>query len=64
MQHSSSMARKSSSYLIKRLQTELPRGTLFGFVTLESFGVSANLAAYYVQSGLCIWLMAFMGCYV
>jgi hypothetical protein len=39
--------------LIKRVQTELPRGAPFSLDTLERMGVSAKLAAYYAESG---WL--------
>jgi Transcriptional regulator, AbiEi antitoxin, Type IV TA system/Transcriptional regulator, AbiEi antitoxin N-terminal domain len=37
--------------LIKRVQTELPRGMPFNLDTLERLGVSAKLAAYYADSG-------------
>lgn len=40
-------------HLIKRLQAELPRGAPFDLDTLESYGVSPQLAARYVDSG---WL--------
>lgn len=40
--------------LIKRVQTELPRGAPFDLAALERLGVSAKLAAYYAQSG---WLV-------
>lgn len=49
---SSSMGRETQS-LIKRVQTELPRGAPFALDTLEHLGVSAKLAAYYADSG---WL--------
>ena len=39
--------------LIRRVQTELPRGAPFALDTLERMGVSAKLAAYYAESG---WL--------
>lgn len=39
--------------LIKRVQTELPRGVPFDLATLATLGVSAKLAAYYATSG---WL--------
>lgn len=48
------MARTSWENLIKRLQAELPRGAPFDLATLNSFGVSPKLAAYYAQSG---WLV-------
>lgn len=44
---------KVSQSLIKRVQTELPRGVPFALDTLEDLGVSAKLAAYYADSG---WL--------
>lgn len=37
--------------LIKRVQTELPRGAPFDLVDLERLGVSAKLAAYYASAG-------------
>lgn len=37
--------------LIKRVQTELPRGIPFGLGELERLGVSAKLAAYYASTG-------------
>jgi len=37
--------------LIKRVQTELPRGVPFGLGELERLGVSAKLAAYYASTG-------------
>ncbi len=49
---SSAMGRATQS-LIKRVQTELPRGAPFALDTLEHLGVSAKLAAYYADSG---WL--------
>ena len=45
--------RSSEQSLIKRVQTNLPRGAPFGLAALERLGVSAKLAAYYAQSG---WL--------
>ena len=39
--------------LIKKLQTSLPRGMPFDLASLESIGVSAQLAAHYAKSG---WL--------
>jgi hypothetical protein len=39
--------------LIKRLQTEMPRGAPFGLAELQQLGISPQLAAYYVSSG---WL--------
>lgn len=40
--------------ILRRLQTELPRGMPFGLAMLESIGVSPQLAAHYVESG---WLV-------
>lgn len=40
--------------VIKRVLTELPRGAPFDLAMLESFGVSPQLAARYVESG---WLV-------
>ena len=37
--------------LIKRVQTELPRGVPFDLADLERLGVSAKLAAYYASVG-------------
>ena len=37
--------------LIKRVQTEVPRGAPFGLGELERLGVSAKLAAYYASAG-------------
>ncbi|MDR3056078.1 MAG: type IV toxin-antitoxin system AbiEi family antitoxin [Zoogloeaceae bacterium] len=48
------MNRNSRRTLIKRLQTELPRGAPFELSALEPFGVSPQLAAYYAESG---WLV-------
>lgn len=39
--------------IIKRLQTELPRGAPFDLAILSKFGVSPQLAAHYAESG---WL--------
>lgn len=39
--------------LIKKLQTNLPRGMPFDLAVLERIGVSASLAAHYTESG---WL--------
>jgi hypothetical protein len=39
--------------LIKKLQTNLPRGMPFDLASLKHIGVSAQLAAYYAESG---WL--------
>lgn len=44
----------SKQSLIKRVQTELPRGVPFDLDVLERLGVSAKLAAYYAESG---WLI-------
>lgn len=48
------MSEYSRYQLIKRLQAELPRGAPFDLATLETFGVSPQLAARYVASG---WLV-------
>jgi len=40
--------------IIKRLQTELPRGAPFDLLVLSHFGVSPQLAAHYADEG---WLM-------
>lgn len=45
--------RNSQQSLIKRVQTDLPRGVPFDLDVLERLGVSAKLAAYYADSG---WL--------
>jgi hypothetical protein len=45
--------RTSRQSLIKRVQTELPRGAPFDIDALQALGVSAKLAAYYAESG---WL--------
>lgn len=47
------MDRTPRHALIKKLQTSLPRGMPFDLATLERIGVSAQLAAHYVESG---WL--------
>lgn len=47
------MERYSRHHLIKRLQTELPRGAPFDLARLAGIGVSAQLAAHYVETG---WL--------
>lgn len=47
------MERTSRHDLIKRLQTELPRGAPFDTSALERIGVSAKLAARYAEGG---WL--------
>lgn len=47
------MDRTPRHSLIKRLQTSLPRGMPFDLAALERIGVSAQLAALYVESG---WL--------
>lgn len=49
---SASMGTQKQS-LIKRVQTELPRGMPFDIDVLQRLGVSAKLAAYYAESG---WL--------
>lgn len=49
----SSFMGNSQQSLIKRVQTELPRGVPFDLDVLERLGVSAKLAAYYAESG---WL--------
>lgn len=45
--------RTSEQSLIKRVQTQLPRGTPFDLHELARLGVSAKLAAYYASTG---WL--------
>lgn len=45
--------RISEHDLIKRLQTEMPRGAPFNLAELQHLGISPQLAAYYVSSG---WL--------
>jgi len=48
------MERYSRHQIIKNLQATLPRGAPFDLALLESFGVSPQLAARYVESG---WLV-------
>jgi hypothetical protein len=48
------MERTRRRNLIKRLQTELPRGAPFDTAVLEKIGVSAKLAARYAEGG---WLV-------
>lgn len=48
------MARTSPHNLIKRVETELPRGAPFDLATLAPLGVSPQLAAHYVDAG---WLV-------
>jgi hypothetical protein len=48
------MKRNSERNLIRRVQTELPRGTPFDLALLRGLGVSPQLAAQYVKSG---WLV-------
>lgn len=48
------MSRNSRHELIKRVQTDLPRGAPFDLATLARLGVSPQLAARYVESG---WLL-------
>ncbi|MFJ5483627.1 type IV toxin-antitoxin system AbiEi family antitoxin domain-containing protein [Pectobacterium actinidiae] len=48
------MSGNSRHQVIKRLQAELPRGAPFDLAVLESFGVSPQLAARYVEGG---WLV-------
>ncbi|MCG1018830.1 MULTISPECIES: type IV toxin-antitoxin system AbiEi family antitoxin domain-containing protein [Burkholderiaceae] len=48
------MERIPRHQLIKRLQTNLPRGAPFDVATLNQLGVSSQLAARYVSSG---WLV-------
>ena len=48
------MERTQRHSLIKRLQTQLPRGMPFDSTTLKGLGISAQLAASYVKSG---WLV-------
>lgn len=47
------MKRNPRHQLIKKLQTELPRGAPFDLETLEGLGVSPQLAAHYAEAG---WL--------
>ncbi|CAM3546014.1 type IV toxin-antitoxin system AbiEi family antitoxin domain-containing protein [Paracidovorax anthurii] len=48
------MSQNSRHQLIKRLQTELPRGAPFDLATLATLGVSPQLAARYAEGG---WLV-------
>ncbi|MDR2924713.1 MAG: type IV toxin-antitoxin system AbiEi family antitoxin [Azoarcus sp.] len=48
------MERSARHQVIKNLQATLPRGAPFDLALLESFGVSPQLAARYVESG---WLV-------
>ena len=48
------MERTTRHQIIKNLQATLPRGAPFDLALLESFGVSPQLAARYVESG---WLV-------
>lgn len=48
------MIENSRHQLIKRLQTELPRGAPFDLATLATLGVSPQLAARYAEGG---WLV-------
>jgi hypothetical protein len=48
------MSRTPRHSLIKQLQTDLPRGVPFDLLKLKSLGISAQLAAKYVDSG---WLV-------
>lgn len=48
------MSENSRHQLIKRLQTELPRGAPFDLATLATLGVSPQLAARYAEGG---WLV-------
>ena len=48
------MRGNSRLQIIKRVLTDLPRGAPFDLATLESLGVSPQLAARYVESG---WLV-------
>lgn len=48
------MSRNSRHQVIKRVQAELPRGAPFDLAVLETFGVSPQLAARYVEGG---WLV-------
>lgn len=49
-----SMDGKTRHQIIKRLQAGLPRGAPFDLATLDQFGVSPQLAAYYAGEG---WLV-------
>lgn len=48
------MSKSSRHQLIKRFQTELPRGAPFDLATLATLGVSPQLAARYAEGG---WLV-------
>lgn len=48
------MSTNSRPHLIKRVQTELPRGAPFDLAALAALGVSPQLAAHYVEAG---WLL-------
>lgn len=48
------MERTPRHSLIKRLQTEMPRGAPFGVDALEALGITPKLAARYVEHG---WLI-------
>ena len=48
------MKRNSRHSLIRRVQTELPRGAPFGLDALARLGVSPQLAAQYAKGG---WLV-------
>ena len=48
------MSGYSRHQIIKRVQAELPRGAPFDLAVLETFGVSPQLAARYVEGG---WLV-------
>lgn len=48
------MGTNSRHDLIRRVQTELPRGAPFDLAALAGLGVSAQLAAHYVEAG---WLV-------
>lgn len=54
MWYFSVMDNNSRHQVIKRLQTDLPRGAPFDLSVLDRLGVSAQLAARYAQSG---WLV-------
>lgn len=51
MWYFSNMDRTPRHTLIKKLQTNLPRGMPFALADLERIGVSAQLAAHYAESG-------------
>ncbi|WP_338440517.1 type IV toxin-antitoxin system AbiEi family antitoxin domain-containing protein [uncultured Aquabacterium sp.] len=48
------MAGNQRHSLLKRLQSDMPRGAPFGLAELERLGISPTLAAHYVESG---WLL-------